>query len=179
VVFGDNVGVRAFRNIFGLDIANVNALNLLSLAPGGHLGRFLIWTKSAFAQLGKIFGTFTQESAVKYTKYKVHADGAFAKGRNELHDAITDLFDLHGQHCFDKCGDEIFLLQSVLVSETVRTRRPRDGCAGAGGEAGRDRGRRRCSGRRWSRRWQPVDPTYRSSEKLTLNVGNTGWTKLR
>jgi hypothetical protein len=105
VVFGDNVGVRAFRNIFGLDIANVNALNLLSLAPGGHLGRFLIWTKSAFAQLDKIFGTFTQESAVKHTKYKVHADGAFAKGRNELHDAITDLFDLHGQHCFDKCGD--------------------------------------------------------------------------
>jgi large subunit ribosomal protein L4e len=65
LVLGDNVGVRAFRNIFGLDIANVNALNLLSLAPGGHLGRFLIWTKSAFAQLDKIFGTFTQESAVK------------------------------------------------------------------------------------------------------------------
>jgi len=65
LVLGDNNGVRAFRNIFGLDIANVNALNLLSLAPGGHLGRFLIWTQSAFAQLDKIFGTFTQESAVK------------------------------------------------------------------------------------------------------------------
>ena len=65
LVLPDNKGVRAFRNIFGLDIANVNALNLLSLAPGGHLGRFLIWTQSAFAQLDKIFGTFTQESAVK------------------------------------------------------------------------------------------------------------------
>jgi large subunit ribosomal protein L4e len=65
LVLPDNVGVRAFRNIFGLDIANVNALNLLTLAPGGHLGRFVIWTKGAFAQLDKIFGTFTQESAVK------------------------------------------------------------------------------------------------------------------
>ena len=65
LVLPDNNGVRAFRNIFGLDLANVNALNLLSLAPGGHLGRFVIWTQGAFAQLDKIFGTFTQESAVK------------------------------------------------------------------------------------------------------------------
>jgi large subunit ribosomal protein L4e len=65
LVLNDNVGVRAFRNIFGLDVGNVNALNLLTLAPGGHLGRFVIWTAGAFAQLDKIFGTFTQESAVK------------------------------------------------------------------------------------------------------------------
>merc|ERR1711916_81328 len=48
LVLPDAKGVRAFRNIFGLDIANVTALNLLALAPGGHLGRFCIWTKSAF-----------------------------------------------------------------------------------------------------------------------------------
>jgi large subunit ribosomal protein L4e len=65
LVLPDNKGVRAFRNIFGLDIANVNALNLLHLAPGGHVGRFLVWTKAAFEQLDKIFGTFTQASAVK------------------------------------------------------------------------------------------------------------------
>ena len=28
----------------------------LQLAPGGHLGRFIIWTKSAFAKLDEIFG---------------------------------------------------------------------------------------------------------------------------
>lgn len=55
----------AFRNVYGLDTANVNSLNLLHLAPGGHLGRFIIWSKGAFEQLDKIFGTFTQESAVK------------------------------------------------------------------------------------------------------------------
>jgi len=65
LVLGDNKGTQAFNNIFGLDIANVNALNLLHLAPGGHLGRFLIWTKSAFEKLDGIFGTFTQESKVK------------------------------------------------------------------------------------------------------------------
>lgn len=65
LVLPDNQGSRAFRNIFGLDIANVNALNLLHLAPGGHIGRFIIWTKAAFGQLDKIFGTFTNESAVK------------------------------------------------------------------------------------------------------------------
>jgi large subunit ribosomal protein L4e len=65
LVLPDNKGTQAFRNIFGLDLANVNALNLLALAPGGHLGRFIIWTKAAFEKLDSIFGTFTQESAVK------------------------------------------------------------------------------------------------------------------
>lgn len=28
----------------------------MQLAPGGHLGRFIIWTKSAFDKLDGIFG---------------------------------------------------------------------------------------------------------------------------
>ena len=28
-------------------------LNLLKLAPGGHVGRFIIWTEAAFKKLGK------------------------------------------------------------------------------------------------------------------------------
>lgn len=32
---------------------NVDKLNLLKLAPGGHLGRFCIWTQSAFDRLGE------------------------------------------------------------------------------------------------------------------------------
>jgi len=65
LILPDNTGVAAFRNIFGLDIGNVNALNLLHLAPGGHIGRFLIWTKGAFEKLDAIFGTFKKESSVK------------------------------------------------------------------------------------------------------------------
>jgi len=65
LVLPDNKGTRAFRNIFGIDLANVNALNLLHLAPGGHVGRFIVWTKGAFEKLDSIFGTFTTPSAVK------------------------------------------------------------------------------------------------------------------
>jgi len=39
---------RAARNLPGVDSCSVNRLNILQLAPGGHLGRFLIFTKSAF-----------------------------------------------------------------------------------------------------------------------------------
>lgn len=57
--------VRAFRNIPGVDVAHVDRLNLLKLAPGGHLGRFIIWTRSAFERLDKVFGTFEKESEQK------------------------------------------------------------------------------------------------------------------
>ncbi|KAL3689097.1 hypothetical protein R1sor_015406 [Riccia sorocarpa] len=57
--------VKAFRNIPGVEVASVDRLNILQLAPGGHLGRFIIWTKSAFEKLDKIFGTFDEKSTVK------------------------------------------------------------------------------------------------------------------
>ncbi|XP_059463038.1 large ribosomal subunit protein uL4 [Corylus avellana] len=57
--------VKAFRNIPGIDIVNVERLNLLKLAPGGHLGRFVIWTKSAFEKLDSIYGSFEKPSLKK------------------------------------------------------------------------------------------------------------------
>lgn len=57
--------VRAFRNIPGVDTCSVHALNLLQLAPGGHLGRFIIWTSAAFEALDEIYGTTTHPSALK------------------------------------------------------------------------------------------------------------------
>ncbi|KAH7661411.1 large subunit ribosomal protein L4e protein [Dioscorea alata] len=57
--------VKAFRNIPGVDVANVERLNLLKLAPGGHVGRFIIWTKSAFEKLDSVFGTFDKPSEKK------------------------------------------------------------------------------------------------------------------
>lgn len=56
---------KAFRNIPGVEVANVDRLNLLKLAPGGHLGRFVIWTKSAFEKLDSIFGSFDKPSEKK------------------------------------------------------------------------------------------------------------------
>ncbi|XP_027352051.1 60S ribosomal protein L4-like isoform X2 [Abrus precatorius] len=57
--------VKAFRNIPGVDVANVDRLNLLKLAPGGHLGRFVVWTKSAFEKLDSIYGSFDKVSEKK------------------------------------------------------------------------------------------------------------------
>jgi len=57
--------VKAFRNIPGVEIANVNNLNLLQLAPGGHMGRFIIWTRDAFTQLDALFGTYRAPSSIK------------------------------------------------------------------------------------------------------------------
>lgn len=41
----------AARNLPGVDVCNVHRLNILQLAPGGHLGRFCIFTKDAFDEL--------------------------------------------------------------------------------------------------------------------------------
>ncbi|XP_054820430.1 60S ribosomal protein L4 [Prosopis cineraria] len=57
--------IKAFRNIPGVEVANVERLNLLKLAPGGHLGRFIIWTKSAFEKLDSIYGSFDKLSEKK------------------------------------------------------------------------------------------------------------------
>ncbi|GKT23294.1 60S ribosomal protein L4-B [Aduncisulcus paluster] len=66
IVYSEDKGcVRAFRNLPGVDVTSVERLNLLRLAPGGHLGRFIIWTQSAFDRLDEIFGTRTEASKQK------------------------------------------------------------------------------------------------------------------
>ena len=57
--------IRAFRNISGVETCSVYALNLLQLAPGGHLGRFIIWTTAAFEALDTIYGSTTEPSLLK------------------------------------------------------------------------------------------------------------------
>lgn len=67
VVFADsNKNARkAFKNLPGVTTAHVNFLNLLSLAPGGHLGRFCVWTKAAFEQLDAVYGSATTAAQLK------------------------------------------------------------------------------------------------------------------
>eukprot|EP00792_Barthelona_sp_PAP020_P004616 TRINITY_DN2238_c2_g1_i1.p1 TRINITY_DN2238_c2_g1~~TRINITY_DN2238_c2_g1_i1.p1 ORF type:complete len:329 (+),score=66.35 TRINITY_DN2238_c2_g1_i1:49-1035(+) len=55
VVYNEDQGiVRSLRNL-KVDTCHVDRLNLLQLAPGGHLGRFVIWTESAFNKLDEVF----------------------------------------------------------------------------------------------------------------------------
>jgi len=66
VVFSEDNGLtQAFRNLPGVELAQVSRLNLLQLAPGGHLGRFIIWTKGALDQLDTIYGSFAPGSSAK------------------------------------------------------------------------------------------------------------------
>jgi len=55
----------AFRNLPGVDMCSVNRLNLLQLAPGGHLGRFIIWTAGAYERLNPLYGTYKRASTEK------------------------------------------------------------------------------------------------------------------
>merc|ERR1739838_735567 len=61
----DNSILRAFRNIPGVEVLDVNNLNVLRLAPGGHVGRFLIFTEDAFKALDTIYGNFSAGSSSK------------------------------------------------------------------------------------------------------------------
>ena len=77
IVYGDgNSAVKsAARNLPGVDTCNVSRLNLLQLAPGGHLGRLVVFTKDAFEQLDNIFGTYREKGVQK---------GGFQLGRNMM-----------------------------------------------------------------------------------------------
>merc|ERR1712110_519158 len=66
IVFNkDNGVVKAFRNIPGVSLVPVEALNILRLAPGGHVGRFLIFTEDAAKALDTIYGNFSTGSSEK------------------------------------------------------------------------------------------------------------------
>ncbi|KAL1565966.1 60S ribosomal protein L4A [Salvia divinorum] len=66
VVYGNEGAklVKAFRNIPGVEVAHVSRLNLLKLAPGGHLGR----AKMVNADLARIINSDEVQSVVKPIK---------------------------------------------------------------------------------------------------------------
>jgi len=62
--------IFAFRNIPGIELCSVNRLNLLQLAPGGHLGRFIIWTAGAYKRLEALYGSY-RHASVEKSGYKL------------------------------------------------------------------------------------------------------------
>jgi len=69
IVYGDGENDKDVkqlaRNLPGVDACHVNRLNILQLAPGGHLGRFLVFTQAGFKGLNGVFGTHKAESLEK------------------------------------------------------------------------------------------------------------------
>merc|ERR1711924_120105 len=55
VTSSDQGLAKSVRNLPGVDACNVERLNLLDLAPGGHLGRLCIWTKGSMAKLDELY----------------------------------------------------------------------------------------------------------------------------
>lgn len=71
VIYSQDNGIsRSFRNIPGITLLNVTRLNLLKIAPGGHVGRFCIWTEGAFKKLDRLYGTWKKPSTLK-TNYNL------------------------------------------------------------------------------------------------------------
>lgn len=57
VVYAKDDGIaRACRNIPGVEICHVDRLNLLKVAPGGSMGRLIVWTRSSFRRLQSLYG---------------------------------------------------------------------------------------------------------------------------
>jgi len=74
---------RALKNVPGCDFCNVNRLNIRQLAPGGHLGRLCIWTKSAFSALEKHFGSGKGVSSTK-KGYRLQNDVVTSSDMNAI-----------------------------------------------------------------------------------------------
>lgn len=56
---------RSASNIPGVETCHVDRLNILQLAPGGHLGRLIVWTQKAFESLNRVFGTHDAPAELK------------------------------------------------------------------------------------------------------------------
>jgi len=104
VVYNEKTPViKALRNLPGVETASVSRLNLLQLAPGGHLGRFIIWTKDAFEKLDSVFGTYKRASTDKID-YKLprplltNADLTRIINSDEVQSVLKDKVSQRTQH---------------------------------------------------------------------------------
>jgi large subunit ribosomal protein L4e len=74
--------LRCFRNISGIEICSIHALNLLKLAPGGHVGRFCIWTSNAFVKLDRIYVFFKSSFLFKEKSFLFNGKNSQSYSKN-------------------------------------------------------------------------------------------------
>jgi len=100
--------VKALRNLSGIELVSVHHLNLLQLAPGGHLGRFVIWTRDAFQQLDSIYGSHKRSSSksgfILPRTVIANPDLARIINSNEIQSALRDKIPNQRVHTHKKNG---------------------------------------------------------------------------
>lgn len=108
VVYNEDNGiVKAMRNIPGVETANVERLNLLTLAPGGQFGRFVIWTEGAFKKLSAMYGTLKGNAPMK-SGYRLprammeNADVARIINSDEVQSVLRPKLDAPKKHAMKK-----------------------------------------------------------------------------
>lgn len=67
LIVHDGNELKAFANISEIDTMDINNLDIVKLAPGGKMGRLVVWTKSAFKKLDEIFGENSKYDIFKKT----------------------------------------------------------------------------------------------------------------
>jgi len=85
----------AVRNLGGVDSSPVTSLNLLQLAPGGHLGRFVIFTQGAFKKLDTIYNECKSGYTLP-TSGMTNPDIARIINSDEVQAAVRPAFDTSG-----------------------------------------------------------------------------------
>jgi large subunit ribosomal protein L4e len=85
---------RAFRNLPGVKAVSVSRLSVLDLAPGGHIGRLVIWSESALKELDIIYGTSSDAASTKKAKFHIprsimtNADVTSIVNRDEIQSTL-------------------------------------------------------------------------------------------
>ena len=99
VVYNSDEGiVKAMRNLPGVELCHVERLNLLQLAPGAHLGRFIIWTAPAFARLDELYGSeSTKKNYVLPRNVMTNADIARIINSDEVQSTVRPAVTLRNR----------------------------------------------------------------------------------
>merc|ERR1712127_421727 len=88
-------------------MGNVDRLNLLTLAPGGQFGRFVIWTEGAFKKLSEMYGTLKGNAPMK-SGYRLprammeNADVARIINSDEVQSVLRPKLDAPKKHAMKK-----------------------------------------------------------------------------
>jgi len=86
----------AVRNLGGVDASPVTSLNLLQLAPGGHIGRFCIFTQGAFKKLDTIYSEMKSGYTLPHSGM-TNPDIARIINSDEVQAAVRPAFDTSGE----------------------------------------------------------------------------------